>query len=56
MAEWLKAPVSKTGMLARVSEVRILPLPPKIEIAFRLQNAISIFGGVYWTKFECILS
>ena len=27
VAEWLKAPLSKSGMLARASEVRILPLP-----------------------------
>src|SRR3989344_8656871 len=27
--EWLIGPVLKTGMLARASEVRILPLPPR---------------------------
>lgn len=39
VAEWLKAPVSKTGIGATLSEVRILPLPR------------SYFGGVAeWFK------
>src|SRR6185369_1292410 len=32
VAEWLKAPVSKTGIPARVSRVRISPCPSVIEI------------------------
>ncbi len=31
VAEWSKAPVSKTGMRATASRVRIPPSPPKIE-------------------------
>ena len=29
---WLSAPVSKTGMVVRPSEVRILPSPPLISV------------------------
>ena len=38
VAEWLKAPVSKTGRVARSSRVQIPPSPQKSEIAFRGRN------------------
>ena len=38
MAEWLKAPDSKSGVLARVPGVQIPPLPPTLEIRTVNQN------------------
>ena len=37
MAEWLKAPVSKTGIWETGSEVRILLSPPKLKIGVKSQ-------------------
>ena len=47
--EWLKGPVSKTGIPARVSEVRILPLPPVKQ--FLLSNWTYFFKtsvDIFW--------
>ena len=38
VAEWLKAPLSKSGILERVSEVRILPPPQTI---FAIENRLT---------------
>ena len=35
VAEWFKAPLSKSGMWETTSGVRILSLPPKLEIGIR---------------------
>ena len=37
VAEWLKAPVSKTGIRETVSEVRILS-PPQMKIALKIKS------------------
>ncbi len=54
VAEWLKAPVSKTGRLVRASGVQISPSPPKFEksieyiiISLQMdQKNISIFTNL----------
>ena len=58
VAEWLNAHDSKSCMGETLSEVQILPSPPSPRSssasAWRSPQKMSE-GGVYWTKFECIL-
>ena len=44
MAEWLKAPDSKSDVRASVPEVRILSLPP----VFTFSSKINVFERFYW--------
>ena len=46
MAEWLMAPVLKTGVPERVSGVRIPPLPPLIFPRGSKNQAVMILFGV----------
>lgn len=60
VAEWLKAPLSKSGIGETLSEVRILPLPPMIILGIETscdETAVSVIeaeGGLEDLRFKAL--